>query len=365
MLATEGAGGGGDASPAVAALGRVLLATHARLAAAADGSGPPALFPRFHMKLDDKLAGALGKGKADPKWAAHFGLDGTHPVPAGCPGGDVPGGGSDGGHNHSAHSGGGHAVAAADTLSEPITAQRRAAPSSSASARRLVPGLAPGVVRPRPGAKAAAAAKAPAGRRGLRQDHEHEHEHEEKEEGGGHDDAAHDHGGHGACRSMTGHTMVHKLWTSKAFINYQPCVLQEMAHGVHAGATGLRFAPRLLDLMPTGLMAGIQGLNLNPSLIYFAPMGLNVQCVLRFCVLCFVGWERERKRERSRAERRARARARAHGRAHHHPTTLSPPLSLPPSPTGRRASTCSRAWSTSAPWDSTCSPRASTCSRPG
>ena len=185
MLATEGAGGGGDASPAVAALGRVLLATHARLAAAADGSGPPALFPRFHMKLDDKLAGALGKGKADPKWAAHFGLDGTHPVPAGCPGGDVPGGGSDGGHNHSAHSGGGHADAAADTLSEPITAQRRAAPSSSASARRLVPGLAPGVVRPRPGAKAAAAAKAPAGRRGLRQDHEHEHEHEEEEEGGG------------------------------------------------------------------------------------------------------------------------------------------------------------------------------------
>lgn len=247
MLASEGTSpSGDDSSPAVAALGRVLLAAHGRLASLAAGGGDPAaLFPRFHLRLDEKVAQAFGHHEEpDPKWAAHFGMDGVHPVPAGCPGGDVPG---EGGHSHN-HTAGGM-------------------------------GGGGGGHDGHDAGGAKSAARTPAGRRGLRAEEEGGHAHEEHAaEGSGMDDG-HDHGGHNhmECQSMTGHTMVHKLWVSKAFLNYQPCVLQEAAHGVHAGLTGLRFAPRLLDLMPSGLMAGIQGLNLNPSLIYFAPMGLNVQ----------------------------------------------------------------------------------------
>jgi hypothetical protein len=92
LVATEGSEDGSappppssEGSPAVAALGRVLLATHARLARLADGD-LDALFPRFHVALDnDKLLKAFGKAeKFDPKWAAHMGLDGAHPLPAGC-----------------------------------------------------------------------------------------------------------------------------------------------------------------------------------------------------------------------------------------------------------------------------------------
>jgi hypothetical protein len=186
--------GGGGSSPAVQALGRVLLATHARLAALADGGeGPEALFPRFHMALPPRLADALGKERpADPQWAAHLGLDGAgHPVPDGCEGvGPTPA------PNTTVHP---HMMEGAAASAAPTPPQAPAPPD-----RR----------------------QQKAGARALLQ---HDHG-TTATPAGGHDHGGHgghggggDHGGHDhmRCHSMTGHAMVHKLWTSKAFVNYQ------------------------------------------------------------------------------------------------------------------------------------------------
>ena len=278
LVATEGSEDGSappppssEGSPAVAALGRVLLATHARLARLADGD-LDALFPRFHVALDnDKLLKAFGKAeKVDPKWAAHMGLDGAHPLPAGCetmaPMGNM---------TNMPHMG--MDAAAADG--------KKATPASSVAApARGVALRVPGVTRfarpvPRTPSSPATPPQAPqpaATRRGGRAlAQAHDHTTPAGGGGGGGMEGGHDH--MMDCHSMTGHVDVHKLMVSKAFLNFEPCVLQEKVHGVHAGLTGLRFAPRILDVMASGFMGGLEGVRLNPSLIYFAPMGLNVQ----------------------------------------------------------------------------------------
>lgn len=324
MLAAEGGGAGGGAgtagdSPAVAALGNVLLATHARLAALAEAGPDATLFPRFHVRLDaDKLGAAFGHhdtkagggmgvggneggvgggGHHDPLWDAHMGLD--HPAPPGCAGRAAPH--PTGTPNMTDHHGDDHDAGDAGADADSEAGEKQAAPFlvGGPSARGPYPRLVPGAVvggaatrvprvRPAPSAQPTPpqapqpAAMATKTGRALRQ---HDDSHATTPppggtggdaHGGGHDDSAHA-GGHDPCHSDTGHTSVHKLWASKAFINYAPCVLQEAAHGLHAQAAGLRFAPRLFEFVPTGLMAGLQGLNVAPSLIYFAPMGLNVQ----------------------------------------------------------------------------------------